>query len=40
MREEVDRSKGKAEEVRKEASVKEKNRAEGSRSGNGTDRSV
>ena len=35
MREEVDGLKGKVEEVRKEVSVNPKNRAEGSRSGNG-----
>ena len=35
LREEVDRLKGKVEEVRKEVSVRPRNRIEGGRSGNG-----
>ena len=37
LREFIDRLKGKAEEVRKEISVRPRNRAEGGRSGNGID---
>ena len=36
LREEVDNLKGKVEEIRKEVSVRPKNRVEGGRRGNGT----